>query len=141
MPAEVSIHAGAEKPRDIGDSVLAAPWIPAFAGMTRGSKDSNVTSKGLSALVRPRKSRKSNGGPKNLLVRWVVAQGHTVFVLSWVNPDEHLAKKSFEDYILEGPLAALEQIEKATGERQVNAMGYIVWATPCWPRPWLTVPA
>lgn len=67
--------------------------------------------------------------PKNSFIRWAVAQGHTVFMLSWVNPDEHLAKKSFEDYMQEGPLAALEQIEKATGERQVNAVGYCLGGT------------
>jgi polyhydroxyalkanoate synthase len=67
--------------------------------------------------------------PKNSFIRWAVAQGHTVFVCSWVNPDETLAKKSFEDYMLEGPLEALDQIEKATGERQVNAIGYCLGGT------------
>ncbi len=67
--------------------------------------------------------------PKNSFIRWAVAQGHTVFVLSWVNPDENLAKKSFEDYMREGPLEALEQIRVATGERQVNAIGYCLGGT------------
>ena len=67
--------------------------------------------------------------PKNSFIRYAVAEGHTVFVLSWVNPDEKLAKKSFEDYMLEGPLAALDVIEKATGERQVNAIGYCLGGT------------
>ncbi len=67
--------------------------------------------------------------PKNSFIRWAVEQGHTVFVLSWVNPDEHLAKKSFEDYMTEGALAALEQIEKATGERQINVIGYCLGGT------------
>ncbi|OIQ90209.1 poly-beta-hydroxybutyrate polymerase [mine drainage metagenome] len=67
--------------------------------------------------------------PKNSFIRWAVAQGHTVFVLSWVNPDENLAKKSFEDYMREGPLEALEQIRIATGERQVNAIGYCLGGT------------
>ena len=44
----------------------------------------------------------------------------TVFVISWVNPDERLAHKDFEDYMLEGPLAALDAIEQATGERDVE---------------------
>src|SRR3546814_5436962 len=48
---------------------------------------------------------------------WAVAQGHTVFVVSWVNPDETLKAKTFEDYMMEGPLAALDAIERATGER------------------------
>ena len=67
--------------------------------------------------------------PKNSFIRWAVAQGHTVFVISWVNPDETLAKKSFEDYMLEGPYAALEAIQKATGEKAVNAIGYCLGGT------------
>ncbi len=67
--------------------------------------------------------------PKNSFVRWAVAQGHTVFVVSWVNPDETLAEKTFEDYMLEGPYAALDAIEKATGERAINAIGYCLGGT------------
>src|SRR5438105_4410951 len=61
--------------------------------------------------------------------RWAVQQGHTVFVLSWVNPDARLAQKGFDDYMLEGPLAALEAVEKATGERTVNFIGYCLGGT------------
>jgi polyhydroxyalkanoate synthase subunit PhaC len=67
--------------------------------------------------------------PKNSFVRWAVAQGHTVFVISWVNPDEKLAEKGFEDYMKEGYLAALDAIEAATGEREVNAIGYCLGGT------------
>ncbi len=67
--------------------------------------------------------------PKNSLIKWLVDQGHTVFVISWVNPDETLAEKSFADYMLEGPLTALEQIERATGEENVNAIGYCLGGT------------
>ena len=67
--------------------------------------------------------------PKNSLIKWAVDQGHTVFVISWVNPDENLAEKGFEDYMLEGPVAALDAIQKATGERQVNAVGYCLGGT------------
>ncbi|MDB5369271.1 MAG: poly(R)-hydroxyalkanoic acid synthase, class [Roseomonas sp.] len=67
--------------------------------------------------------------PKNSFVRWAVNQGHTVFVISWVNPDETLAEKSFEDYMLDGPYAALDAIEKATGEKSVNAIGYCLGGT------------
>ncbi|MDR3438824.1 class I poly(R)-hydroxyalkanoic acid synthase [Telmatospirillum sp.] len=67
--------------------------------------------------------------PKNSFIRFAVEQGHTVFVLSWVNPGETLAGKTFEDYMVEGPLAALEQIEKATGERQINVIGYCLGGT------------
>jgi len=67
--------------------------------------------------------------PKNSLVRWAVSQGHTVFMISWVNPDERLAEKSFENYMTEGFLAALDAIEQATGEREVNAIGYCLGGT------------
>ena len=67
--------------------------------------------------------------PKNSFIRWAVDQGHTVFVVSWVNPDERLAEKGFEDYMLEGPYAALDAIEKATGEKAVNAIGYCLGGT------------
>src|SRR5262249_52623270 len=67
--------------------------------------------------------------PEKSFIRWCVAQGLTVFVISWVNPDARLAQKSFEDYMREGPLAALDVIEQATGERQVNAIGYCVGGT------------
>nr|WP_237182219.1 class I poly(R)-hydroxyalkanoic acid synthase [Roseomonas marmotae] len=67
--------------------------------------------------------------PKNSFVRWAVSQGHTVFVISWVNPDEQLAQKSFEDYMFQGPYAALEAIEQATGEKSVNAIGYCLGGT------------
>ena len=67
--------------------------------------------------------------PKNSFIRWAVEQGHTVFVISWVNPDATLAEKGFDDYMLEGPYAALDAIEKATGERQANVIGYCLGGT------------
>jgi polyhydroxyalkanoate synthase len=67
--------------------------------------------------------------PGNSFIRWAVSQGHTVFVISWVNPDEHLAGKTFTDYMLEGPLAALDAIEQATGERGTNVIGYCLGGT------------
>jgi polyhydroxyalkanoate synthase subunit PhaC len=66
---------------------------------------------------------------KNSFIRWAVSQGHTVFVISWVNPDARLAQKGFEDYMLEGPLAALDAVEKATGSRRVNFIGYCLGGT------------
>jgi poly[(R)-3-hydroxyalkanoate] polymerase subunit PhaC len=67
--------------------------------------------------------------PEKSFVKWCVDQGLTVFVISWVNPDEHLAKKTFDDYVLEGPLAALGAIKQATGENKVHAIGYCVGGT------------
>ncbi len=67
--------------------------------------------------------------PKNSFIKWCVDQGHTVFVISWVNPDESLAHKRFDDYMLEGPLAALDAIKLATGEASVNIVGYCIGGT------------
>jgi len=64
--------------------------------------------------------------PKNSLIKWIVDQGHTLFVVSWVNPRKELSHKRFEDYMLEGPLAALDAIEAATGEREVNTLGFCI---------------
>jgi polyhydroxyalkanoate synthase subunit PhaC len=67
--------------------------------------------------------------PEKSFIKWCVDQGITVFCVSWVNPDAHLAKKSWEDYINEGPLAALEAIKQATGEDRVHSVGYCVGGT------------
>jgi poly[(R)-3-hydroxyalkanoate] polymerase subunit PhaC len=67
--------------------------------------------------------------PDKSFIKWCVDQGLTVFVISWVNPDEKLAKMGFEDYMKLGPLAALDAIEEATGETKVNAIGYCVGGT------------
>ena len=66
---------------------------------------------------------------ENSFIRWAVGQGHTVFIISWVNPDTKLADKTFEDYMIEGPLAALDAIEQATGENKINAVGYCIGGT------------
>src|SRR5579864_2220153 len=67
--------------------------------------------------------------PEKSFIKWCVDNGLTVFVVSWVNPDEKLASKSFEQYMREGVLAALDAIEAATGEKQVDAIGYCVGGT------------
>jgi polyhydroxyalkanoate synthase len=67
--------------------------------------------------------------PKNSFIRHAVEQGFTVFVVSWVNPDREHADKTFEDYMVEGPLAAFEAIGQATGEREVNVIGYCLGGT------------
>src|SRR6195256_6518639 len=61
---------------------------------------------------------------KNSFIRWAVERGHTVFVISWVNPDAKLAQKGFDDYMVEGPLAAMDAVARATGQREVNVIGY-----------------
>ncbi len=67
--------------------------------------------------------------PENSFIRWASAQGYTVFVVSWVNPDATLAKKTFEDYMREGIFDALDAVKKATGEKKVNAIGYCIGGT------------
>jgi polyhydroxyalkanoate synthase len=67
--------------------------------------------------------------PENSLVKWLIEQGHTVFAISWVNPDARLSKKSFDDYMALGPLAALDAIELATGEREVSIGAYCLGGT------------
>src|SRR3954462_961186 len=67
--------------------------------------------------------------PEKSFVKWAVDQGQTVFMISWVNPDKELAHKSFEDYMREGILEALEAVQQATGERAVNMLGYCVGGT------------
>jgi len=67
--------------------------------------------------------------PEKSFVKWCVDQGVTVFLISWVNPNESLAHKDFEDYMREGPLAALDAISKATGEKKVHTIGYCVGGT------------
>jgi polyhydroxyalkanoate synthase len=67
--------------------------------------------------------------PKNSFVRYLVSQGHTVFMVSWVNPDRSLADMNFDDYMVEGVFAALTAIEKATGMKEVNAIGYCLGGT------------
>ncbi|NMM46277.1 class I poly(R)-hydroxyalkanoic acid synthase [Rhodospirillaceae bacterium KN72] len=66
---------------------------------------------------------------KNSFIRWAVSQGLTVFVVSWVNPDARLANKSFSDYMMEGPVDAIEQVLKITGEKSVNMIGYCLGGT------------
>ena len=67
--------------------------------------------------------------PEKSFIKWCVDQGLTVFVISWVNPDRSLGGKTFEDYMKEGPLAAMDAIERATGEMKVHTMGYCVGGT------------
>ncbi|MEM9387720.1 MAG: class I poly(R)-hydroxyalkanoic acid synthase [Pseudomonadota bacterium] len=65
----------------------------------------------------------------NSLIRWLVGQGYTLFVISWVNPDSSLAHIDFADYMRLGIMEALNAVEQATGERRVNAVGYCIGGT------------
>jgi polyhydroxyalkanoate synthase subunit PhaC len=67
--------------------------------------------------------------PEKSFIKWCVDQGITVFMISWVNPDKSLGAKTWEDYMKGGPLAAMDAIEKATGEMKVHTMGYCVGGT------------
>jgi polyhydroxyalkanoate synthase len=67
--------------------------------------------------------------PKSSLIRWLVEQGHTVFVVSWVNPGRELADMDMADYIRLGPVAGLDAIEQATGEREVDMFGFCMGGT------------
>ncbi|MCJ9701917.1 MULTISPECIES: alpha/beta hydrolase [unclassified Bradyrhizobium] len=67
--------------------------------------------------------------PEKSYIKWCVDQGITVFVISWVNPDKRLGNKSWEDYMKEGPLTAMDVIERVTGEMKVHAAGYCVGGT------------
>jgi polyhydroxyalkanoate synthase subunit PhaC len=67
--------------------------------------------------------------PEKSFIRWCVEQGHTVFVISWANPDARQAGKDWEAYAHEGIDFALDTVEKATGEKKVNAIGYCVGGT------------
>ncbi len=67
--------------------------------------------------------------PEKSFIKWCVDQGITVFVISWVNPDKNLGTKTWEDYMKQGPLTAMDVIERATGEMKVHTMGYCVGGT------------
>ena len=67
--------------------------------------------------------------PRNSFIKFAVDQGYTVFVISWANPGPNLALKTFENYLDEGPLAALDAIEQAIGEREATVVGYCLGGT------------
>ena len=67
--------------------------------------------------------------PKNSMIKWLVDQGHTVFVMGWVNPDESLAECGFEDYMKDGVLTAIDEVLAETGEPDLNIVGYCIGGT------------
>ena len=66
---------------------------------------------------------------KNSLIKWLVDQGYTVFVVSWLNPDRSHADVGLEDYIQGGYLTAFEEVKSITKQKQVNAVGYCIAGT------------
>jgi polyhydroxyalkanoate synthase len=66
---------------------------------------------------------------KNSLIHWIVSQGYTLFVVSWVNPDESFADVGLGDYIEDGYLKAFDVVKKITGEDKLNAVGYCIAGT------------
>ncbi|MFV0360561.1 class I poly(R)-hydroxyalkanoic acid synthase [Tropicimonas sp.] len=66
---------------------------------------------------------------KNSLIRWIVDQGYTLFVVSWVNPDPSYADAGMDTYIEEGYLTAIGQVKQITGEERINAIGYCIAGT------------
>lgn len=67
--------------------------------------------------------------PERSYTQWLVSQGHTVFMISWVNPDAEMAATDFGDYVTQGVILALDAIEAETGEREVNGIGYCIGGT------------
>jgi polyhydroxyalkanoate synthase len=67
--------------------------------------------------------------PRSSLIRWLVEQGHSLFVISWVNPGPELAERGMADYLEQGPIAALDAIHRATGERQADIFGFCMGGT------------
>ncbi len=66
---------------------------------------------------------------ENSYVKWATDQGHTTFIISWINPDESYANKGFEDYLVDGTMAAIDAVEQATGEKQINTASYCLGGT------------
>ena len=67
--------------------------------------------------------------PANSMIKWIVDQGFTLFVVSWVNPDASYADVGMDDYIREGFMTAMAEVRRATGEAQINAVGYCIAGT------------
>jgi polyhydroxyalkanoate synthase len=66
---------------------------------------------------------------QNSLIKWIVDQGFTLFVVSWVNPDASFSGIGMDDYIRDGYLRAMAEVRRITGEKQINAVGYCIAGT------------
>ena len=67
--------------------------------------------------------------PENSVIRYTVEQGHRTFVVSWRNPDESMVNKTWDDYIDQGPIAAIRTVQAITGEQSINTLGFCVGGT------------
>lgn len=67
--------------------------------------------------------------PENSLIRYAVSQGHRTFVVSWRNPDESLAHKTWDDYIEDAAIRAIHVVQEISGAEQINALGFCVGGT------------
>jgi len=67
--------------------------------------------------------------PENSLIRYTVEQGHRMFVVSWRNPDESLKAKTWDDYIADGPIKAIEVVQAISGAKTINTLGFCVGGT------------
>ena len=67
--------------------------------------------------------------PENSLIRYAVEQGHRTFVVSWRNPDDSLAHKTWDDYVEDGVMAAIDVVQNFTSAEQINALGFCVGGT------------
>ncbi|WP_289149845.1 class I poly(R)-hydroxyalkanoic acid synthase [uncultured Salipiger sp.] len=67
--------------------------------------------------------------PQNSLIRYIVDQGYTLFVVSWVNADESYRDVGLEDYIEDGYLTAMRVVREICGTEQVNVTGYCIAGT------------
>ena len=67
--------------------------------------------------------------PENSLIRYAVEQGHRTFVVSWRNPHEDLSHKTWDDYVEDGAIEAINVVQSITGAGQINALGFCVGGT------------
>jgi len=67
--------------------------------------------------------------PENSLVKWLTDKGYSVFIISWRNPDESMSDLDMTDYMKLGTLSAIDTVKKATGEAQINTVGYCIGGT------------
>lgn len=67
--------------------------------------------------------------PKNSFIRWAVAQGLTVFIVSWVNPDERHKELTMDDYLIDGQVKAIDTVRELTGQKSTHVIGYCIAGT------------